>query len=392
MKRSFSCFLCLSLLLTGCTRGRGLYASYRDVEQLQLIRTMGIDRTGEGIHLTVSSGRVGDQESLLLGHSAPTLSEAIDTLQHFAASRELFYDHADYLLLGEAAAREGIGDYLGYIERSAQLPMSINLLLVRSSSAEALMTGSGRGDYDISDVLQTLDQVISRHGEACIFGCTETARALSERGAALICAVSDAETQDTVYQQDDVQRTAVPDGFGILADGKLVDYLSAKEAVAACILLRRSNMTDISTDDGDGGTITFCLDKFQQRISPCYEDGALTGADLTIACDAKIIEMSQPHDVTDEAFQASVCQSLSRELTQRLESVLEREQRLQADFLALGPAIRARAARRYDLAVSDFREILPDLSFSVTVSVRLARNAELRSSVGLTGEEASPHA
>ena len=137
--------------------------------------------------MTISSGERNEGgESMLLSRNAESLATAANSLQDYAAGQELFYAHTQYFLFGQAAAEQGIERYLDYIERSTTLPMGISLFVVRGEKAETLMTRSGDGQYDTGQSLTALKDVVNRRGDNHIFTCADTARALSENGAALI--------------------------------------------------------------------------------------------------------------------------------------------------------------------------------------------------------------
>ena len=389
-------FLLLSaamvFVLTGCDHGGSIYSNYREVEQLQLIRTLGVDPAPEGLRLTVSSGKTGeDGSSTLMSRPGESIALAVEDLQHYSSSQELYYAHADYFLFGEEAARQNIHEVLGYIERSASIPMGVGLFVVRGGSAEELMTGSGSDSYDVSETLSSFERVEKRHGHTYVFTCTETARALSESGAALICALSAQPLEGSVYGQD-AEVTAVPDGFGILSDGKLAGYISAKDALAACLLTDNAGLASLAVSDGDGGAVTLTLNKNSVEFHPVWVNNSLERVDVRVSVDARIIEMSRPHAVTDKSFLDTLGTELKKELTRRVEAVLAQESALGADFLGLGSKLREQDFTRFQDMDPAWEDAVKGLDFQVNVDARIGRTSELKNSVSVNGKGAEGNA
>jgi hypothetical protein len=258
--------------------------------------------------------------------------------------------------------------------------MGVGMFVVRGGSAKALMTGSGDADYDISEALSSLEQVVERRGGSHVFTCTDTARALSEYGAALICAVEAQELEGSVFSGEG-EVTAVPRGFGVLKNGRLVGFLDEGEAMAACMFIR-GGLANVVIPAPDGGTVTLTIENSEIDLRPVWEGDTLARIDVDVDSLAEIVEMSCFQPADDQAFLDALGQSLSRELQERFQSLLRQEKELGADFLGLGGKIRDRDARRFDALPSPW---LDSAEFSVSVNARVGRTADLNGSVSVNG-------
>lgn len=380
--------ICMLPSLAGCEHAGTIYSNYREVEQLQLIRAVGVDLDGEDVRMTISSGERNEGgESMLLSRNAESLATAANSLQDYAAGQELFYAHTQYFLFGQAAAEQGIERYLDYIERSTTLPMGISLFVVRGEKAETLMTRSGDGQYDTGQSLTALKDVVNRRGDNHIFTCADTARALSENGAALICALRPAALEGSAFTSDTkAEVTAVPDGFGILRAGRLVGFIEPDEALCAAMLID-SGMSSIVLSDADGGLVTLSLEGTDVRLEPAWNgDGSLGYVDVNVSARAKLIEVSQYHDTADHELLDLFGRLLSQELDRRFTNLLSMENQFRADFLGLGDMLRDRDAQRFDAMPQSWNELLGDVDFRVNVSAKVGRTSDLKSSVSVDGE------
>ena len=136
-----------ALLLAGCS---GLPAA-REMGDMALLRTLGVDPSPAGVAVTGSTGPrakglQGDGEpALTLAADGASLSGACLVMQGQSDSF-VFFGYVDQLLLGEKLAEEGVRPVLDYFSRNAELGLGAQLWLVRSGSArEALSAGGEKG-------------------------------------------------------------------------------------------------------------------------------------------------------------------------------------------------------------------------------------------------------
>ena len=69
------------LVLSGC-QGGNLFSSHRDMERLRPVQTLGLDRAGDGVLLSVSTG-IGpdDAPALVMSAAGENVEAAIDRVQ-----------------------------------------------------------------------------------------------------------------------------------------------------------------------------------------------------------------------------------------------------------------------------------------------------------------------
>ena len=139
--------LALILLLTGCN---GL-PEPREMGDMALLRTMGVDRGVDGLNLTVSTGprakglQGEGQPALVLSAQAPTLSEGAVSIQGLSDSY-VFFGYVDQLLFGQGLAGESILDTLDWFARDVELSLNAQLWVIRDSTAQAAVeSGGGQG-------------------------------------------------------------------------------------------------------------------------------------------------------------------------------------------------------------------------------------------------------
>ena len=348
----------LSLLLSGCGTGRGIYSNYRAIEELQIVQTLGADSAGGRLVLSAAAGRPRSGAApLILRRAARGIPQGMDALQERTPRGQLYFAHTQYLVLGQAYAGGGLEEILDFVERDIHTRMGALLFVVRGGTAEALITGSGE-EWDVSDVLSTVKAETDRRGSVSVFDVRETAVALSEYGAALICALKSVETEGSVFSVP-AGRAAVPDGYGILKSGALVGFLDGGQAEAASLLLGRMGTVTREVSVG-GGTVTAEISCGSPEITL---DRSAAGAPLLIVRAAPTAVIAASDLPLAEIGDAALTAALNETLQADLLRVLVRSQEENADFLALGRALRMQGV--------DPASLPPDWLTSLLLQVRV---------------------
>ena len=383
MKRAFTILYIICMLSLSACKAGGIYTNYKEVEQLQLVRIMGFDRADNGEQqLTVASGKAAASgPSALLSISAPSITLCTERLHDYAASKLLFYDHSQCILIGEVCARQGVAEYLSYVERSTEMRTSMDLFVVKGDTARALMSGSKDESYDISQVMDSVQRDMRLRGDTHAFSCGETARALSEHGAALVCALMPTNTKDIVASVD-AGTTAIPKGFGILKDGVLVDFLDEAQAQAACLVMETGELSTMTLRDRGGGIATVVLESCRCEIQPQWEGERLSRVQVRLTVDAALSELSEARQLDDSTFLDDLGHRLAQELSRRCEILLDKSREHEADFLGLGRKLRAKDPKAFDRLDTSWPG---QTEFAVSVSASVGRAGDLGNTASSEG-------
>ena len=220
MKKRLIPLLTVCLLLTGCSQ----FPAAREMEDMALLRTMGVDIAPGGVAVT---GSTGPRARGLQGEGEPALTLSADRESLSAACLAMqgqsdsfvFFGYVDQLLIGEELAREGVQPVLDYFARDAELGLGAQLWLIRGASArEAVSAG---GDEGIDSRLETF-QHDSKMGLA---PHTRTAGELYtdllELGSAYVPALIPVEDGTAILTEQ---------GYGVLNGDKLIGFLDGDAA------------------------------------------------------------------------------------------------------------------------------------------------------------------
>ena len=370
MKKTIAPILAAAILLSGCGGQGGIYANYRETEHLLPVQTLGIDSAPTGTRLSVSCAAPGQGSGPdIISRDGRSILDAMDSLQDYSAAGQLYYSHAQYVVLGEDYARAGIGEALDFLARDGRMRMGLLLFVARESTSQTLVTGPGEGSYDITGALASVHRDTRDQGTSPAFTARETIRRLSEGGAALVCAVSAKETEGSVFLSE-AGKTAVADGYAIIKNARLLDYLDTELAAAASLLLGHSGTAAPVLKLPQGGEVSLRMDSSKAKITPHWNpDGTLASIHVHARLEASLAEVrSRRQKITDKSTTEALEKALEELTKKRLEELLDTSKRLDADFLDLMAHLRQDKAEFADALPEDW---LKNAVFSISVEAEI---------------------
>jgi len=379
MKRHIAFFLTLALSfqLSGCA---GLTPNYREIEQLILIQTMGLDHYGGAVQLSLASANdAGENGPRIMISSGSSISSAMERIYNYSFEDEIFCYHVRQVLIGEKAAEEGIEDYLNYICRSPIMRIDIPLYVVRDSDARDLIINSGDESKGISEIMLNLREKLDRRGESHTFTTADVLKNLKRYGSALICALEYSISAESGKSDEKKEaRTAAPAGYAVIRGGRLCKYISADDAVAVDLMMNFPGIYNIEVSDGNGGKVVLEVNDGGADIKPVWRaPGELKGLDIHLDAQFSVLEANSHSDLNNAEYTDKLTAGLEAVLLERANSVLHSSVQLKADFLGLAGIVERSAPDHYLQMQRSFSDILPELELSVTASGRLVHTNDM---------------
>lgn len=353
----------LALLLTGCLLLSGCSGlpTAREMGDMALMRTMGVDRGTDGVEVTASTGprakglQAEGEKALVLSARADSLSAACLSMQGHSDSY-VFYGYVDQLLVGEELAREGIKPVLDYFARDEELGLGAQLWLVRNGTArQAVESG---GETGVDGRLSTM-QLDGKLGEASISRTAgEVYTDLMERGSAFVPALVTGELEDA---------TLTEGGYGIIKGEQLVGYLEGEAARGLELLLGRAP-AEVLTVQLEGNRVSARVSMANTTVGLTFEENTPQGLQIKCRADIAVTEYEQE---LSRAQQQALSLQMEGKLMDRLERALAALRQWQADCVGLGLKGAAVHPQRWAEIREQwpmwFRMLEPDLDLEVIV-------------------------
>ena len=356
MKKLLPILLCLTLL-TGCSGG-SVYSNYRELEQLTVIQTMGLDALSDGVLLSAASGTDGSEKKVSrFSAAAPTVTAAREKLRDYCTDGQLFFAHTSFIAVGEQTARAGLMPYLDYVARVSDLRLCVPMLVVSGATAESLVTGAS----DCTGALRSIEENSRTRGDCILFSAADVIAALDANGCALMTAVKPAEAAEVVRDAKAGELTALPDGYAVLKDGAMIGRISADDALGVGLLAGRAGPAAIGLKVGDAA-LTVQLDDCSCELSPVVENGAVTAIDVSVKISTALTELDGTAD------KAETEAALAARIRGLVLSVLGTAGALHCDFLQLGAVLE----RQYPKECRGFARELSRMSLHYNVYVDAA--------------------
>ena len=413
MKRFLSLLIIMCALpaLSGCS---SIYSNYREIQQLMVVQTMGIDREKGGVQVSMAAAaEASGGRPRRMSAQGSTITAAIDRAYKLSYEEEIFFSHVNHLLVGEAAAEEGLDAFLDYVSQSPTMRIDIPLYIVRGSTANQAVMEVGDSSKGISEVMQTVHESFASPSNSRVFTVADTINSLLRYGSALVCAVECVPSSESVSpgksasaqgggeqnaqqgeeqnpQQEEGQNAqdmtqgetplmAVPAGYAVIRDGKLCKFIEPEEAAAVGLLTGRLPITDITVTDRNGKDASLELNQGSAEITPVWGGkGQLKGLNIQAQVSASVLETDNWQQGSSNEYINHLTAQLESAVSQRLSSLLRTSMKLKADFLGLAGQVERKSPENYRLMSQRFSELLPGLELQITVSGQLSHTNDMK--------------
>lgn len=375
MKRKILLFsLAICLLLQGCTGNPVFGDDSREIDQLELVETVGIDAAGELTTVTASTGTFSG-EPVLLKNTAVTVSRAVREMQNYTDRQYIFYGHAAHILIGEAAARQNLNRYLDYIERDSEVRLDTKLFIVQGGTAEDAITAVSNETETAGELLGSLDRDVQLLSESYVFNCGEVSQMLAKRGCALAAAVM-LENVDNILDAEN-STTIQSTGYAVIQNKKLLCFLDTDLSRGVNLLIDRIGSDVVEAPDGAGNWFAARLTGSETKYTPVFVDGKLSRVEIDMTLRCNLDELHAPLDIYEGTVVQKLEEGISAVEAWRVREVLDRMQTLNCDFCDLQTRVRRAASLRFDRMQETWEEMFPTLEFEVSVRTILERTYDV---------------
>lgn len=373
MKKLLAAALCVlaTLTLGGCENGN-LYSDMREIDQLELIQTIGLDAAEDGyVTATAASGvSIGSGSSTVLENTSRTVARALREMQNYTSKKYIFYSHVRYLLIGEDAARAGLGRYLDYVERTVDVRLGTGLIIVRGGRAGELIKLTSSDEESTAELLESLEKDVRLMSESSVSSCGEVAEKLAETGSAVAAAV-------TLERGEEDGFRIVSTGYAVIKDGALAGYVDTGTARAVNLLAGEVEGDVTEVPDGNGSFAALRITGGKAEFDADISDGVPTAIRISAKVTANIEELGSRIDIYDEAVTDRLADELARLEAERIAAVLAMSRELECDFLGIAGHLRMKHPIAMDAVKDEWESLLASAEITVSVDAEIERTYDI---------------
>jgi len=359
------------LLLSGCG-GQGLFPYAREMGDMALLRTMGLDGTLTRTELTVSTGTRSNgmgaerQDALVLSADGPSLGATALQIQSMGDTF-IYYGYVDQLLLGEERAGLGIDTVLDYLGREPSLGLGVQMWVVRDATArQALQSAGGEGVSGRLEQL-TADSEMGAAGISRTAG--ELMTALAQGGSTYLPALSLQPAREGDGGEGG-EMTLHSDGYAVVRQGRLTGFARGEAALGLELLEGQvfGRTEELTTPDGT--QVTLSIRSARISCSPVFRGEELTGLELLCQVTGRVLQTARRLEQADLEWLESRLERLAGERAAR---ALELAQHWDADFLGLKRRAGAAQPSRWAQIEQQWEDAWRGLELTVSVQGTVER-------------------
>ena len=386
MKKRVCLFIAAAVavsLLTACSQS-GIYANHSEADELELVRTVGVDKRGQGVEVTVTTG-VGLDNSppKIFSQYGETLAEALKKLGKNPTGREVSFAHVESFMIGEASAPL-MEECLDYLSRNIGVRLKTDIYIVRDGDAADLITDTAGQNDDVTEMLSTLKDDIAQTGEGYVLSSREALTYIERLGCSLVMAVKSEKNRD--LSEGASEKMVSPAGFAVVNGDGEIHYIDAETAHGVCVLMGKMREAELVVPDGEGGRATVSLSVGKLKFKPAYVEDALKSVAITADFKAKLVGLSHTLDISDESVRREIEKAISETQAQRLAAAVGRSRELGLDFMNLGWRMSMAGAEKFEAYGRKIWETDMDgVEFEIETDAKLDRAYEAVRAVGGKG-------
>ena len=348
--RKLALMLAQCLLLAGCT---GL-PKPREMGEMALLRTVGVDGAEASVTITAStgeraSGTEGNKQPplILTGEGASLSAASLDLRAH--SDSWVFSGYVDKLLLGQDAS---LSDVLGWFAHDDELALGAKLWLLRDVTAAQAVGEAGESGVERRLSALELDERLGAAPMTRRAG--EVYSTLLDRGCAFLPALTAGEE-------------LTPAGYAVVLGEEIVGYLEG-EAARGLELLAEQPVAEILELPLPENRVSLQITGAQLDCRPRFENGQLVKLELTSRVNAQLRQWERTLTARErEELSAAAAEQLEG----KLRAALEPMRLWQAECVGIGSRVAIAAPWHWNRLEDRWQEVFSGVEYELNVKVSL---------------------
>ncbi|MDR2531797.1 MAG: hypothetical protein LBC82_03035 [Oscillospiraceae bacterium] len=318
---------------------------------------IGIDRQpgGSGVIVSIvyekieASDEGGDSPNQKYTDSAEgsSVAAALETLKK-RFPREMAVSTADYFLIGEAAARDGLEEHIAFLSDNNTLRLSASVFIVKGAARGAVTACEILTETKTLDILRNYGEYSGINAVSSRMRFYELLGEIASRNAFTVPSL--------VIKEHDNRQIAVPSGYAIIKGDVLQGFLDEASARGYNILRNKSVFSVVELAKINAAAR---LENAKCRISFNWDGDNLTG--IVINADVFTSVIGGDADYLIEKEQ-------SRIIFGEIQRAVEASKRYNCDFLGFGEALRMRHPIRWEGLKNTWEEIYDRTPIKINVN------------------------
>ncbi|KYD14436.1 Ger(x)C family spore germination protein [Caldibacillus debilis] len=381
------CLMMAAFPLAGCW-------SSRELTDIAFVIAIGVDKTENNRYLLtmqvmnprnsasmqqVSSSK-GSPVNVYTGHGNTIVEASREAMQH--TSRELYFSHANLVVIGEDLAREGVLEVFDRLERSPQFRTTSFVVIAKDMRATDLLKILTPIDQiPANKIIKTIRFSESLWGEAIKKDVKEAIDELSSSGKQLtltgLAVVGDKEKGRSV---GDMEKTFIPsriysDEIGVFKNDHLIDWIGGETARGFLWTQNRIKSTIVNFDWANHKeAVSYRVVRSKTGTKAELSNGK-PSVTVSVKVEGNIGETHVPVDLWDPKVLVRLQTAAEKEIKKEIMESIAYAKEKKVDIFGFGELFYSDHPRYWKTAAKDWTEkIFPELNVDIRVDAYIRRS------------------
>jgi spore germination protein KC len=390
MRKQILLWLCLMLTvpsLAGCW-------SSRELTNIAFVIAVGIDKSEDNRYLLtmqimnprnsasmqqVSSSK-GSPVNVYTGHGNTIVEAAREAMQHI--SRELYFSHANLVVIGEDLAREGVLEIFDRLERSPQFRRTSFVVIAKDMRATDLLKILTPIDQiPANKIIKTIKFSESLWGEAIKKDVKEAIDELSSSGKQLtLTGFSIEGNKRNGRNATDMEETFVPsriisDKIGVFNNDRLIDWIGGETARGFLWTQNRIKSTIVNFDWANHKeAVSYRVVRSKTGTKAELSNGR-PSVTVSVKVEGNIGETHVPLDLWDPAELVKLQRAIRKEIRKEILKSVEFAKEKKVDIFGFGEYFYSDHPKYWKRVKKEWNQkIFPELEVNVRVDAYIRRS------------------
>lgn len=379
--------LLMILSLTGCNIS---IPHTIQIEENAFIQVVGIDKGKEdpkNMRLTmISEKSKGEGEEKpnegktaeIQSSEGKTLFEATRNLKE-TYSKNVFWGHLKFVVIGEAVAKEDIISFLDFLIRDHESRLNVKTLVAKDSTAEEIINSGKVSKEFVPDIIEGLCKNISGLSVSKEVRLSDAIIMFDNPYRDAYIPIIKIEKNKSNNEND--KTPLKMNGFAVFKGTHLLGYITDGTARGLNWITGNVKSGVIVVKDRTGNTVSLEINDSSSKIESRFTN-ALPEVTLHIKVTTNISEQQSKEDIYSESALKEMEKELRDVVKSEVKSILNYAQINNVDIFGIGDEIYHQHPLKWEKIKSDWKRIFPEIKISIDVRSKIARTYQIRQPIG----------
>ncbi|MED3563363.1 Ger(x)C family spore germination protein [Bacillus xiapuensis] len=384
MRKKLLCwvFLC-NFLLSGCW-------DQRELSEISVVTGMAIDKSDEGKFSLTTEGisaqelnpktASGFTSSIIFTLEGDTISE-LSQKMNVGASKNVIYSHMQTLVIGEEIAKEGLLEFIDFLERNREIRDDFNIIIAHNVKAADILKVTYPIQKSSSLKLHVqLESILQNWGGDPDVRLNDVVQAYTSPGRhpvmAAVTIQGNPEAGGSVDNLKEVSPKAIVilDSLAIFKQGKLLDFLPLEDARNYLWVEGKLTRTALSVPCQEDKYISVRIYNSKTRTKARMIRG-LPVININVRSEAYLDGTQCINDITQiktyEQYEKLTAKMIEKNILSNIKKV---QKEYQTDIFGFGEEMYRQDYQNFKKVQDHWDELFSDAIVKVHVKVQLRRS------------------